>query len=287
MTLRAAVPGDVPALEAFLTARAEGSMFPLANLRGHGLGHGRGFEDTHATRFWIAQGTNGLAGAVGLTAGGMLMPQWPGGEWMCARTVLAGTQVEGAVGPSVQVRPLLAALGLGAAPRRSDTDQPAFALDLDDLIVPDGPGDLYPLSVGDLPWLTDWRAAYAAEVQGATGPAARVRAGAEVRAWLAAGKHRVLRVAGEPVAICGFNAGLPGIVQVGGVFTPPRFRGRGHARRAVALHLTEARAAGITRAVLFAASDAAARAYVAIGFRRTGMVAVVLFADPAPVTAIP
>jgi RimJ/RimL family protein N-acetyltransferase len=277
MTLRLAGSTEVAALDAFLAARAEGSMFPLANLRAHGLGHGQGGEDAHATRFWIAEGADGIAGALGMTAGGMLMPQWPDGDWTRALPALTGARIEGAVGPSDQVRPLLAALGLDGAPRRSDTDQPSFALDLADLTVPDGPGDLHPLSSADLPWLIDWRTAYAAEVQGATGPAARVRAGAEVRGWLSAGRHRVLRVAGDPVAICGFNAALPGIVQVGGVFTPPPLRGRGHARRAVALHLAEAGAAGVTRAVLFAASDAAARAYVAIGFRRTGTVAVVLF----------
>ncbi|MCU0909225.1 MAG: N-acetyltransferase [Rhodobacteraceae bacterium] len=284
MTLRAATAADVAALEVFLTARAAGSMFPLGNLRAHGLGHGQGGEDAHATRFWVADGPGGIVGTLGLTAGGMLLPQWPDGDWAQARGLLAGVPVEGAVGPADQVRPLLAALGIDRAPRRSDTDQPAFALDLSGLVVPDGPGDLHPLAAEDLPWLTDWRAAYAAEVQGASGPAARMRAGAEVRAWIAAGSHRGLRVAGQPVAICGFNARLPGIVQVGGVFTPPPLRGRGHARRAVALHLAEARTGGVVQAVLFAASDPAARAYVAIGFRRTGTVAVVLFDGPAAAT---
>lgn len=283
MTLRAAQPGDVPALEAFLSARAAASMFPLGNLRAQGLGHGRGGEHAHATRFWLAGGADGIAGALGLTAGGMLMPQWPGGDWTCAVAPLAGAQVEGAVGPADQVRPLLAALGIDRAPRRQDADEPGFALDLADLRVPDGPGTLRPLAEADTPWLADWRTLYNGEVLGLTGPAARVRAGAEVRGWLAAGSHRVLVDGGAPLAICGFNAALPGIVQVGGVFTPTALRGRGHARRAVALHLAEARAQGVARAVLFAASDAAARAYVAIGFRRTGTVALVLFDGHATV----
>ena len=277
MTLRAAGPGDVAALDRFLAARADTSMFPLANLRAQGLGHGRGGEDAHATRFWVADGAGGIAGALGLTAGGMLLPQWPDGDWTLARNLLAATQVEGAVGPADQVRPMLAALGLDAAPRRGDTDQPSFVLDLSDLFVPESPGNLHLPGTDDLPWLTDWRAASAAEIYGATGPSARMRAGAEVRHWIAEGSHRVLRVAGDPVAICGFNAALPEIVQVGGVYTPPPLRGRGHARRAVALHLAEAREQGVTRAVLFAANEAAARAYIAIGFRRTGTFALVLF----------
>jgi GNAT superfamily N-acetyltransferase len=181
------------------------------------------------------------------------------------------------VGPADQVRPLLAALGLDAAPRRRDADEPAFALDLAHLRIPDGAGALSPLTDADLPWLTDWRTAYTAEALGMTGPEARMRSGAEVRAWLAAGSHRALRHDGAPLAITGFNAALPEIVQVGGVYTPPPLRGCGHARRAVALHLAEVRAAGVARAVLFAASDAAARAYTAIGFRRSGTVTLALF----------
>ena len=76
----------------------------------------------------------------------------------------------------------------------------------------------------------------------------------------------------------GLNAELPEAVQVGGVYTPPGMRGRGYARAAVALHLDQARRTGIPRAVLFAASDAAARAYTAIGFRPAGRMAMILFA---------
>ncbi len=73
-----------------------------------------------------------------------------------------------------------------------------------------------------------------------------------------------------PLAMTGFNARLPDIVQVGGVYTPPDLRGRGHARRAVALHLAAARDAGIRRATLFSGSDMASRAYRSIGFRQIG-----------------
>ena len=75
----------------------------------------------------------------------------------------------------------------------------------------------------------------------------------------------------------GFNAVLPEHVQVGGVYTPPEGRNRGYARRAVAIHLAEARASGVRHAVLFAASAAAARAYEAIGFQRDGSFALALY----------
>jgi predicted GNAT family acetyltransferase len=60
---------------------------------------------------------------------------------------------------------------------------------------------------------------------------------------------------------------LPDVVQVGGVYTPPALRGKGHARLALALHLAEARGKGVGRAILYAFSEPAARAYRAIGFQ--------------------
>ena len=87
----------------------------------------------------------------------------------------------------------------------------------------------------------------------------------------------------QPVAMTGFNARLPEIVQVGAVYTPPLLRNKGYARLAVALHLAEARETGTRHAVLFAASDAAARAYQAIGFLPTFAFALVLFSSSAKV----
>ena len=49
------------------------------------------------------------------------------------------------------------------------------------------------------------------------------------------------------------------------------------ARRAVALHLQEARDKGATRAILFAANEAAARAYESIGFERNGTFSLMMF----------
>lgn len=81
----------------------------------------------------------------------------------------------------------------------------------------------------------------------------------------------------------GVNAALPDIVQVGGVWTPPALRGRGHARRAVGLHLAELRDTGVGAATLFASGEQAVRAYKALGFERIGTISLVLFAGPAVV----
>src|SRR2546430_16119428 len=79
-----------------------------------------------------------------------------------------------------------------------------------------------------------------------------------------------LLVAGEtPVSYAVFNAMLPEVVQIGGVWTPPEFRGRGYARGVVAGSLVAARKHGVHRADLFAdpAHYTTRRAYLYFGFR--------------------
>ena len=95
-----------------------------------------------------------------------------------------------------------------------------------------------------------------------------------------ADSHRVLYDGDAPVAMTGFNATLPEAVQIGGVYTPPELRARGLARRAVAMHLDQARSAGVDHAILFAASAQACRAYEAIGFKRTGTFTILVFEEP-------
>ena len=58
----------------------------------------------------------------------------------------------------------------------------------------------------------------------------------------------------------------------------------GLAGRAVALHLAEARDGGVAKATQFAASEAAARAYMRLGFHRTGSFALALLPYAQKVT---
>jgi GNAT superfamily N-acetyltransferase len=279
MTLRVATADDLPALTALLRRYEATSMFPLSNLAGAGL-NGAG---PYGMRFWV---TGDVSGAIGLTNGGMLHPQWPGAaDWAAARAVLAGAGVAGVIGPAGQVTALVAALGLGKAGREMDRVESGFVLDLNNLIIPEGPGVLAALEAVDAGVLAAWRATYLTEVTGTPPDRAARQAPADIERWRTAKSHYVLLEAGVPVAMSGFNAVLPDVVQVGGVYVPPDLRGRGRARRVVALHLAEARARGVGRARLFAVSDQAARAYRAIGFGPADPVGLVLFADPQQVQA--
>jgi uncharacterized protein len=129
----------------------------------------------------------------------------------------------------------------------------------------------------------EWRMLYAAETSDLPDtPEERRRQRDLLYAFHADGYDILLFGGGTPVAYAGFNATLPDMVQVGGVFTPPLLRGRGHARCAVAASLASARSRGVARAILFTDHDhdhvAAERAYAALGFRPIGDYAMVVFA---------
>lgn len=229
-------------------------------------------------RLWIADAPRAV---LGLTVGGALIAQCPEGAPVGLRAALAGFAVSTLLAPDGQVPALIAAIGLSAAALRHHAEEPGFRLDLDALSRPDSGGcRSRALSDGDRPLLLEWRAAYLEEIFSVPPDEAAVKAQADVQAWIARGSHRLLVRDGVPVALSGFNAVLPDAVQVGAVYTPPPLRGQGLARRAVAAHLADVQTTGVRRAYLFAASGAAARAYAAIGFRRSGSMGLAQFAEP-------
>ena len=95
-------------------------------------------------------------------------------------------------------------------------------------------------------------------------------------AWVAVDRE------GRLLSFSSFNATLPDIVQLGGIYTPPAFRGRGYAKLSVAHSLLVARDRGATRAVLFTSNPSAERTYEALGFSRIGEYALVLFQAGRP-----
>jgi GNAT superfamily N-acetyltransferase len=258
--------GDLAEVLALLSQHETQSMFLLVNL----LGKGQPMDT------WVWRSGGQVCGILGLTAGGMVLPQWPGGDMSSATDILQGRLIEGFIGPADQVHALRSALSLNAAPARHAGVEPGYRLDLGALQMPDSNGySLRPIE--DVASVAAWRAAYEVELFATPMDDARASAEATVLRWQAADSHRVLWHKGSPVALTGFNARLSEVAQVGGVFVPRDLRGAGHARRAVALHLAEARGEGLRRAVLFAVSAAAAHVYETLGFRPAGHMSIVLF----------
>ena len=273
--IRAAGPSDAAAVEAFLLRHVAGAMFPLSNLRLHGLAEGDFATDhPHAMRVWLVDD-----GVIGVTRAGMVMPMLPkGGDLTGLGAALGGMDLTGSVGPAPHVRDVLCVLGLVGRPTLRDVDEPGFTLDLAKLRVPDHAGAVI-VAPGqdDRAFMVASRVAYHIEALGTDPAKAMAHAEADIDDYMMRDSHRVLRVNGQPVAMTGFNANLPEIVQIGGVYTPSPLRNRGYARLAVALHLAEARGRGVKRAVLFAANAAAVKAYEAIGFQAAAPVGLVLF----------
>lgn len=271
-----ATEADRPAIEAFLTRHVATSMFPLSNLRLHGMAGGH----PRAVRFWLKWRAGALTDVLTVSEEGIVFPQCPIAPWGEVKVALAGLLVRGLLGDAAQVAGLRQALGL-TQPAAIDTVEPLYRLPLVDLQMPDLTGfTLGPLGDAPRDLVVGWRSAYLEEVLPMPGEDFQMKAVSDVTSYAKANSHRVLYQDGEPVAMTGFNAVLPEVVQIGGVYTPPALRNRGLARCALAMHLAEARTKGVDHAILFAASEQAARAYEAVGFTRCGDFSIVNFEEP-------
>lgn len=274
---------DAPAFEAFLGPRALSSLFLLSNARQAGfVDHGGPFEGTYAGAFV----GDSLAAVAAHFWNGILAVQAPDHLESVIRQAVeaSGRAVAGLTGPHEQVVAARRALHLEARPAAVEAPEGLFALDLADLRVPGALSSGAVRCRRPMPeergLLAAWRAAYRQEVLGEPGGRPSEEAAREdVQALDQAGAHWVLEADGAPCAYSAFNARLPEIAQVGGVWTPPGLRGRGYARAVVAGSLLNARARGVERAVLFTGNSAAERAYRAIGFQRVGTYGLVVFRD--------
>jgi ribosomal protein S18 acetylase RimI-like enzyme len=284
--LRLLRPGDEAALDTFLARHADTSMFLRSNARSAGLAD-RG-EPMQATYVAALDGGR-IAGVAAHCWNGMVLVQAPDGDHAAAVAGEAvrrsGRTVTGFAGPWSQVVAAREALGLGAAPTAKDSRDELYVLDIARLLVPPdlASGALrcrHPAE-RELELLVDWRVRFAVEALGATdGPDLRHASTDDVRLQHERGTDWLLLAGAAPVSYSVFNAMLPDIVQIGGVWTPPEFRGRGYARSVVAGSLLAGRKQGIERAVLFAdpTNEAARRAYLFLGFRIVGDYGLVLLA---------
>jgi RimJ/RimL family protein N-acetyltransferase len=286
-------PGDEAALDAFLAGHAESSMFLRSNARAAGLlDRGAPLQATYLAA--IEEGA--IVAVVAHCWNGMVLLQAPAHVEALTREAVrrSGRAVSGLSGPWRQVLAAREALGLGATPALKDSREDLYRLDLVDLIFPPAlaTGELRcrHSEASELDLLVDWRVSFASEALGATaGPALRSASREAVLLHHARGSDWVLVAGEKPVAYAVFNATLPDIVQIGGVWTPPALRNRGFGRAVVAGALLAAREQNALRAVLFAdpANGAARGAYLALGFRIVGDYGLVLFQEPHALAGVP
>lgn len=273
--IRKATNADIGKIAMFLEQHIDTSMFLMSNLMAFGT------EDTehpHGTRYFLRETGDGVNGVFGATNNGFLLIQMPGlttTEAQFYAYMLQGYTMVGMTGDDEQVAMVLDALTLPEDRWKVNDGQALFALDLADL--PDGSaGSVRAPDDSDRRLLTDWVTQYLTETQ--TGNPAGMAE--QAQAFIDQRLPYLLIEDGQPVAMAALNARVGDTVQVGGVFVPKPLRGQGRAGRVVAGHLAELADEGDTRALLFAASDDAARAYRKIGFQRVGTYRVAILRDP-------
>lgn len=256
-------------------------MFLRSNLRAAGLVYeGKPLEAEYVAAF----DGDRIVAVVAHCWNDMLLVQAPEQVEAVARAVVqhSGRPVTGLSGPANQVAAARHALGFDDRPTPKFGREELFALALDDLIVPepfaDGRWTTRHPRPDELDRMTDWRVDFALEsLKRPDAPELREECRGEVAMIHERGSDWVLEDQGVVVAYSAFNAQLPDIVQIGGVWVPVDLRGRGYGRGVVAGSLLEVRTRGVTRAVLFAEREDAKRAYVGIGFQPKGDFGLVLF----------
>ncbi|MFD4639827.1 GNAT family N-acetyltransferase [Lentzea sp. NPDC058436] len=137
---------------------------------------------------------------------------------------------------------------------------------LEDLVVPDVPGESRLTTPADDELITEWWIQFVAELDGLPREEAEKRA-MDSR-WMDAG-HVLWLVDGVPVSWAGSTAPVGGVSRVGPVYTPPEHRRHGYAAAATAAVSQWAYGQGVDHVVLTAdlANPTANSVYQGIGFR--------------------
>lgn len=282
MNVRLLGPGDEAAAERFLRTRAETTMILRSNLSRAGfVDDGETYQGSYAGAF---EGDR-LEGLAALYWNDNLV--LAGGAHVLSLTATLTTRalrgIRGILGTAREVAEARRVVDVRfGAPVQKDHREILYALSLGGLVVPEALARMVARtpSGGEMPLVLDWRMLYMAELSGVVDtPAERERQSDLLGAFHREGHDVLLFDQGTPVAYSGFNAALPDMVQVGGVFTPPALRKRGYGRCAVAASLVAARARGVDRAILFTGEEnvAAQHAYVALGFRPIGDYAILMY----------
>jgi RimJ/RimL family protein N-acetyltransferase len=265
-------------IEAFLSSRerADTSMFLRANLRARGLvDEGRPQEGTYVLELHGAR----VTGVAGFFWNGMILTQADDPEELAraARAAVPTREIEGLGGPWKQIVRARTALGLDGETAAVARPEILYAVSTAELTIPETRAICRPPRPDEHALLAGWRAEFSIEGLGATdGPELREQSAREIDVLVERKVAFVLEDEGRAVAFSAFNAALPDVVQIGGVWTPPENRGKGYARAVVARSI---RAWGGPRAVLFtnAQNVAARRAYESIGFVAVDEYGLILF----------
>ena len=290
MKVRRLTDRDQEPLDAFLSDHAKTSMFLRSNSRVSGLDYAD--REYHGEYFAAFDRQGRICGVLAHFWNRIVIMQSPDrailADLIAAFQGAVRRPVAGVIGPDEQADGVIRALGLRGADFAVNRTERLYALELDRLSLPPHRGEdrMRMVTAGEVDRrvLTGWIRGHEVEALGsADDPALDAVVAARVDRSVQDGDCWALIADDRPVSLCGFNARLADMVQIGPVWTPPECRGRGYARMLVALTLQQAGREGVQTAILFTDSPAAANAYRAIGFAEVGTYRLALLATPAEV----
>ncbi|EAR11101.1 GNAT family N-acetyltransferase [Reinekea blandensis] len=271
---------DLPQLTALLWQHKETSLFILGNLELSGLAAG----DEPYQGDYIGGFVDGeLRGVIVRYWNGNCMPQGDAATvmdiWQQSPVFRTGTN--GFVGQyerCLQLRDAyLQEHQLTESALALNSREVLYELPLSQLTLPDvatqAASRLSLATEDDMTFLLPWMIDYNVETLNATrGQALAEHCHDSLRNRIQLRNCFVFWQGGTPVATTGFNARVQTMIQVGGVFTPEAFRGRGYAQAAVGLSLQQVMQEGVEHCVLFTDehNQAARGAYERLGFQFTG-----------------
>lgn len=263
-SLREATGKDVAGIDAFLSYRAETSMFLRSNLAQHGIGMS---DHAHATRFFLWEEDGVVLAIFGLTNEGFALCQAPNcraAGYFAFADAIKGETVRGLNGPSNQISRLMVALKVAGKEFTINQVEPLLVLELAELASVQA--SIRAPREGDKAILTDWFYNFARETGFAGEEDAKFFAPFLALGAIVEGGIRLLIENGTPVAMAGVNAIADSRVQIGGVFVPEGMRGRGLGGIVTNALLWELRDWGASSAVLFANNTSALQCYQKLGF---------------------
>ena len=261
---------DVPEVERFLAPHAESSMFLRSNMARAGLEYK---DEDYAGEYWAVFDGENIKGILAHYWNGNVMMQCPEVHDLLQLTSYflskKTRKVKGILGLEEQAALVVDILDIPKEDFTLNNTEGLFSLDLNKLALPDLDGfETICPSEMDQDLLFEWMRDYDIEALGyEDGPALYEHINQRI-SRMKDGTILTLVHEGEPVSLAGCNARVGDMNQIGPVWTPPGHRGKGYARRAVAMLLNEEKDAGINRSILFTNNKAAEKAYKSLGYAR-------------------
>ncbi len=266
---------DESKLASFLSRYPETSMFLRSNLRNSGIEY-KSDTPYHGEYFAYCNSLGEIQGIIAHYWNGNIMMQCPDlaalkelfhyFESHCNRPIC------GILGDEIQAKTVIDLLEINLSSFALNAIDGLYQLLLSEMIVPNSVYQLKKARYCAPDILKKWLTDYHIEALGAdlSLPSSVESINSAIKEAATRDDLWTLDHDGLPLSLCGFNASLPDIVQIGPVWTPVEYRNQGYARAVVALCLLEAKKNGIKQAILFTNNLAAERAYFSIGFKKIG-----------------